>query len=574
MMYKLFKILNLGSFSFSGFLAGFKKGPKGIIKNIFIILAAIYIFAVMIGMYSAYMLGTYRYLAAEGKEDFMPFVALMVAVAVIMFFGFTSVSSSYYTGKGEEFLMSLPLTPAQLFEGKFAVSFVTDAIMGIGMFAISSIVYGYNEGLLTNPLFYLGFLVTAIAFSVTSVYVIYLLFILILFFIPALRKKKILTAVATVLLIAFCICYGMMNSFASMMFSETDFVNSKMAASINTLYEFSNKVPVFVYISGALKGRFIPILILAALASLVLFVLVPLSGKMYVSSLNGFSDVKTKKITSLKAEQVINKDVKSLSIFHAVFKRDVLNVLREPAFFANGPLFVFLFPVILVISFSVGFIMSGESIPELINALQMKMLEVSSEKMETLKYYVTLAAAAFTVFSGTFANIATTSFSREGKSLNDLKAMPISNSIIVKAKFWHAMMYIGIADLVSIIILAILNSLFGFSIAVNEFIKICILMTITAVTVSLSLIFIDMFIDTANPKLVWENPMAASKQNFNVLWSMLLTMVTCGIIIVLIVLVLPKKMISFVILSLIFTLISSPLGAGYFKYAEKKISRM
>ena len=177
-MYKLFKILNLGSFSFSGFLEGFKKGPKGIIKNIFIILAAIYIFAVMIGMYSAYMLGTYRYLAAEGKEDFMPFVALMVAVAVIMFFGFTSVSSSYYTGKGEEFLMSLPLTPAQLFEGKFAVSFVTDAIMGIGMFAISSIVYGYNEGLLTNPLFYLGFLVTAIAFSVTSVYVIYLLFIL------------------------------------------------------------------------------------------------------------------------------------------------------------------------------------------------------------------------------------------------------------------------------------------------------------------------------------------------------------------------------------------------------------
>ena len=38
--------------------------------------------------------------------------------------------------------------------------------MGLGMFAISSFVYGYNEGLLTNPLFYLGFLISAIAFSI------------------------------------------------------------------------------------------------------------------------------------------------------------------------------------------------------------------------------------------------------------------------------------------------------------------------------------------------------------------------------------------------------------------------
>ena len=574
MMYKLFKILNLGSFSFSNFTEGFKKGPKGIIKNIFIILFAIYVFAVMIGMYTAYMVGTYKYLASEGNQEFMPFVSLMVAVAVIMFFGFTSVASSYYTGTSEEFLMSLPLTSAQLFEGKFAVSFVSDAIMGVGMFTISSIVYGYNEGLLTNPLFYLGFLITAFAFSVTAVFIIYLLFIVLLYFIPALRKKKLLTGVATVLLIAFCICYGMMNSFASMMFSGSDFVNTKMSSSISMLYEFSTKVPVFVYISGALNGKIIPILILAAIGSLVLFVLVPLFGKMYVASLNGFSDVKTKKITADKAEQVINKDVKSLSIFQAMFKRDVLNVLREPAFFANGPLFVFLFPVILVVSFSIGFIMSGESISELISAMQLKVMELSPETMDKVKYYFTLGGAAFTIFSGSFANLATTSFSREGKSLNDLKAMPIRNNLIIKVKFWHAMLYIGIADVITILILAVVNAFFGISIGTNEFILMCFMMSITAVTISLSLIFIDMFIDTANPKLDWENPMAASKQNFNVLWSMLLTMVTCGIVIVLVVFVLPKKMYSFVILSVIFTIISSPLGAGYFKYAEKKISQM
>ncbi len=571
MIYKLFKILNFGSFSFNGLFEGFKKGPKGIIKSIFLIFFAIYVFAVMVGMYYAYMLGTYKYLAAEGKQDFMPFVSMLVAVAVIMFFGFTSVSSTYYTGKGEEFLMSLPLTPAQFFGAKFAVSFVSDAIMGLGMFAISSFVYGYNEGLLTNPLFYLGFLVAALAFSVTAVFIIYLLFILILYFFPVLRKRKLLTGVATVLLIAFCIAYAMMNSFASLMFSDSQFVNTKVSSSINMIFGLGEKLPFFMYISGALKGKIIPILILAALASLVIFVLIPLFGKMYITSINGFSDVKTKKITELKAEQVIEKDVRSFSVFHALFRRDVINVIREPAFFANGPLFVFLFPVILSVSFVIGFVMSGESLNELINELQMKILEASPEMLEKVKYYIILGLGAFTIWSGTFANIATTSFSREGKALKDLKAMPVDNNLIIKIKFWHAMMYVGIADIISIIILILINSLFGIFIGLSDFIMMSLIITIMAVSVSLTLIFIDMFIDTANPKLEWENPMAASKQNFNVLWSMLLTMVTCAIAIVLIVFVLPKKISSFIVLSVVFIIISSPLGAGYFKYAEKKL---
>ena len=89
MLYKLFKILNSNSFSFKGIVEGFKKGPKGIIKSIFLILFALYVFAVMIGMYTAYMIGTYKYLAANGNQQFMPLISMMVAVAVIMFFGRT-----------------------------------------------------------------------------------------------------------------------------------------------------------------------------------------------------------------------------------------------------------------------------------------------------------------------------------------------------------------------------------------------------------------------------------------------------------------------------------------------------
>lgn len=573
-IFKLFKILSQGAFNISGLFEGFKKGPKGIIKSIFLCIFALYVVGVMVGMYTVYMLGTYKVLAANGNQQMMPFISMMIALMVIMFFGFTSVASTYYTGTGEEFLMSLPLSAGQFFGAKFAVSFVSDAIMGVGMFTISSIVYGYNEKLLTNPLFYLGFLVSALAFSVTAVFVIYLLFILILYFIPALRKKKIMTVIATILLIAFCMFYGLLNSSVSMSFSNPEFVNGKLGDSIGKLSEFGTKMPVFMYISGALNGKILPILILAAIGSLVLFVLMPLFGKMYIKSLNGFSDVKTKKISTEKAEEVIKKDVRQISVFHALFMRDFRNVVREPAFFANGPLFVFLFPVIFIFSFVIGFIASGESIGDLIQSIHQKMQELSPETGLSLRYYVTLGGAAFTIFSGTFANLATTSFSREGKSLNDLKAMPLKFNMIVKVKFWHAMLYVGIADVISINILATAYALFSLPFTLMELIQACFVMTLVAASISLLLILIDMFIDTVHPKLNWETPTAASKQNFNVLWSMLLTMITIGIVIVLIVFVLPKTMMALVILSFIFFIISSPIGAGYFKYAEKKLQNM
>ena len=573
-IFKLFKILSQGAFNISGLFEGFKKGPKGIIKSIFLCIFALYVVGVMVGMYSVYMLGTYKYLAANGNQHMMPFISMMIALMVIMFFGFTSVASTYYTGTGEEFLMSLPLTSSQFFGAKFAVSFVSDAIMGVGMFTISSIVYGINEKLLTNPLFYLGFLVSALAFSVTAVFVIYLLFILILYFIPALRKKKIMTVIATVLLILFCMCYGLLNSSVSMSFTHPEIVNDKIGDTISKLSEFGTKTPVFMYISGALNGKIIPILILAAIGSLVLFVLMPLFGKMYIKTLNGFSDVKTKKITTEKAEEVIKKDVRQISVFHALFMRDFRNVVREPAFFANGPLFVFLFPVIFIFSFVIGFIASGENIGELIQSIHDKMQGLSPDTAVSLRYYVTLGGAAFTIFSGTFANLATTSFSREGKSLNDLKAMPVKFNMIVKVKFWHAMLYVGIADVISINLLATAYALLALPFTLIELIQACFIMTLVAASISLLLILIDMFIDTVHPKLNWETPMAASKQNFNVLWSMLLTMITIGIVIVLVALVLPKTMMALIVLSCIFFIISSPIGAGYFKYAEKKLQDM
>ena len=152
--------------------------------------------------------------------------------------------------------------------------------------------------------------------------------------------------------------------------------------------------------------------------------------------------------------------------------------------------------------------------------------------------------------------------------------MPIDFNLIVKVKFWHAMLYVGIANAIMIFLLTLAYFFLQVPLTFTDLFSICFMTVLVSGSVSLLLIFIDMFIDTLNPKLNWETPMAASKQNFNVLWSMLLSMLTVGLVVILVVFALPKSMLSLVILSIIYVIIAAPVGAAYFRYAEKRLKEM
>ena len=83
-----------------------------------------------------------------------------------------------------------------------------------------------------------------------------------------------------------------------------------------------------------------------------------------------------------------------------------------------------------------------------------------------------------------------------------------------------------------------------------------------------------MLLDTANPKLLWENPTAAFKQNMNSIIGTFLNIVVDAVAIILAIFALPKNDLGQIILAVIFAILSGPIGAKYFKYAAKKISLM
>lgn len=569
MTFSLFKILFSNMASFDEFLANFKKGPKGIAKNFLIFLLVIYCICVFGFLYIDTMDSIYNSLAVKNQTYVMPVFALVIGFFVTIFFGFLSVSTNYCTGAGEEQLLSLPLTPKQIFAAKFWISVLADSLFGVSLLAVASGIYGYREGLLQNPLFYVGFLISALALVVVAIVIIYTAFVLVLTIIPSLRKKEFLQGIASFFVIIIALGSGMIGGVTGGSTVDSEMLDLGQML-VNSSFGQIAKVPFMQLISSALSGKIVSILIMALICALIIFVFVPLLAPLYIKTLNGFTDVKTKKLNSEETEQMLKTGVKQTSILRALFYRDVKTVLREPAFFANGPLIIIIFPVIFIFVFAINFMKMGEGLGQLTASFK----ELINSEMFLTKgtYYVVLALSAVTVFMGNSTSIAASSFSREGKGFYDLKAMPIKNQTIVLAKTIHAYLYVVVSnlfiDIIAIVAFFALGLVEELSIFAPCFVKAFILSSL----VSLVLIFAEMFIDTANPKLNWENPTAAFKQNVNSIISIFLTMTVTAVFAVCGIILLSANTIGYVILCAIFALIAAPLGTVYFKYASKRIN--
>lgn len=569
MIWKLFKLLASNIYNFSTIKDGFKKGPKGILKSVGIILLIGIVLVEFFFIFGSMILGIYNTLAAQNAAQAVPGVIIILSVLVTAFFAISAVSVSYYTGNGEEQLMSLPLSPRQLLSAKFLMSVSSELPMTVMLTCIGTIVYAYKEGNLLNPGIYVGMIAVSLANCIVILGIIYFIFVALLTLIPALRKKSILQGIATAVILVFATAWGFLNG------ASTNSVGSKINEMMATSPLFGLSFhPVISFFSSALTGNWLAILSTIAIGALMMFGLVPLYSKLYIRSLDGFSNVRSKKMDNTQAEKLIQSDSKRNSILKALYLRDIRTVFREPVFFTNGPLMVFLLPALCIISILTSTSMMDKDVIAKLRTTVLEFNLPDGEELTSMIYYASMGIAAFTSFFTSMVNIASTSFSREGKAIHDLQAMPIEPQSIVFSKFWHALTYTLIGSAIMNLILVGLTIFLQATFLFPKIAEIIVMNVIITLGLSVLLIVIDMFYDTINPKLNWENPMAAVKNNMNAFFSMITNLVLAAILYVLIFAVFPKNYIGFILSVVLILVLAIPAAGLYFKYAAKKVSRM
>ncbi len=583
MTLKLAKLYLSQMLSLNTIKDGFTQGGKKALKSVGIILVLLYCASVFGFFFISIAKIFYSSLADAGMSNVFPLMLGFAILIITFVFGFLTTLGTYTSAQNEEILLSLPIKDKQLFLAKFISTSVCELPISFAFIAIGAIIYAKNEGLLGNPLLYISILLNSISMPLIILAICYMLVIFILNIFSFLKNKALLIGISTFCL--FVVILGLNFAYQNMMISAvTNNLPPEMLATVKDKLSDAGKIlmPIkwfaesFSELHTSAASVILKLLLLLATSAVFLFLVLPLISPLYRKTIIGFNEFSAKKLSKDKIDSFIQHDIKSTPVLKALLARDFKSLMREPAWLANGPLIILLLPIIMGISLYASIRGNIEGIESALESFRQSIV-ISISQNEAAKSSLLYAAAGISaicaIFTGCNTFVAATAISREGKGLSNLMALPVSWNDIFAAKMIHAMIYSAFTTLLATAAMAVVMGFLNISLSVKD-----IIFTYTAM-IGLSLAFsfilqiVALAIDVSNPKLDWENPSAAMKRNFNTMLSMLVTMGIVAILIAAGIFLLPQRIETMLVATLVCVLLAIPLWKWFLKFAKKALLR-
>ncbi|HEY9053188.1 MAG TPA: hypothetical protein VIO60_00070 [Rectinemataceae bacterium] len=483
------------------------KKPKTLVKTIAIGIGILALAADFGFIFVMMNTSLYRALAPAGLQSFILLNASATAAIIVFILAFMMALSMFSSSAAESSLLALPLRPSWVLGAKMIQVYAVDAIAGIFALLVAAGVYGINER--PPAAFYIYAILNALALPLFPLALAYLILI------PASTFSKLLRNRQAMLYIG-----GFLGLFVALGFNiYLQGTLSRMgdAAALSLLAgpdSFMSKAgrawPPSFLAWVSLRDASRPLALAASLSNLALGLascsaVAFLLGTSYVKSLQAFGES-----TARRGKLVLSADGKS-GVFArrspgtALLVREFRLMNREPIYFLNGPFVVLLLPLVL----AVAYLAQGD-------VIRSQMAGALALLGGPAGY---LIPAAFGAFLGASTSIACTAVSRDAKFLPWIRALPISPLSYFKAKFLHAELF------------AVFGSLTG-SVIGSLVLGSRILDVFLALGLSNAFCFAfnlgGLWLDTAWPRLSWDNPMAALKQNPNAVIGILGAMAALG----------------------------------------------
>ncbi|MEW6566491.1 MAG: hypothetical protein AB1404_13435 [Spirochaetota bacterium] len=488
-----------------------KVSSKSILKLLGIVVLAVYIGGSFGFLAWQLYANLYKVFASIGIQRLILVYALLYGSVYIILISFVSSFSTIYTNEMEAYLSTLPVRSSFLLTGKAAALAVPEFLFTLIIMGTAFIVYGMNEQ--AAWLFYINGVLILLLVTLLIVTISYCISIPLLAMGRIFRNRDV-----TMIVMGFIVMFGVLylNTSINRILAFTEDpakIISMLQASTETFLNLLDAFPPLQFIVKSLLDAANPVyvfllfMILAAVLFLsfgVFTVLAPL----YQRVIQGFSEQYIKKMNRAQSVSFLRTNTGRQSPLMALFLREFRSMNREPVYFLNGPFIIILLPVILGISlyFSMG---DQGSLGEITTLARSNFTPVQ-------QVLVSIVTGAFL---GSATSITCTSLSRDAKHIGYIKTLPVSSSLYLGAKLIHGMLFGLIGCLVAAAVSIVLFQ-------VDEPLVVLVL----AASFVLTLLFnvLGLYIDTVNPQLRWENPVAAMKQNVNAVIMMLLEMLSLG----------------------------------------------
>lgn len=546
----LTKIYINSIYGIKGYINELKTGKKGAMKLLGIILLAILMIASFSPMMVGFNLLLYKSLKAFNQQGVVITTAVVTATMFTLIFGLVSIIATYFVDRERDIVLSMPIKPWHLLIAKFVVNYITEFLITALIMLPAIIIFGIGESMGFG--FYAFGIVEIFFVPLIPMSLCYFILIPIMKFANFLKKKDTIMILSGVLGIGFAIVIQIFSG-SMVNFERDPQAMMEMFTSPNGLISIvgSTYYPSIMATKGMLNAGslsgILNLLLLALISVLFVVLLLTAMSKAYLNSNIGSEEVKksSKKLSDVQFKSEFRKK----STLSSLTMREIRLMNREPIYLMNGPMVIILMPLI----FGVMFIVQKQNFALLLNELG---------KIPSATYYTTLAIAGFGMFLGVTGTPSSSAVSREGRAFMQIKAMPVNPKTYMDAKLLHSIIIGVIASAVS--------CLLGFVI-INLPIMNCLLAFVISNLLMLPIFIFGLMIDLRWPKLLWENPVKAMKQNTNVMIVVLGEMfVLLPIYALMIIFVLKNELVGYAGLTLIPAVLSFILYSLLVRFAKKR----
>lgn len=439
------------------------------------------------------------------EQGFFAYTMLLLLASI------PALLSNFYYSNDVKSLLTLPIKHSEILLSKIistGISLMTSALIVILPFTIRYISF-YNKSILYGVLILLLTLVYTIAItSIAAFFVVALMSIVNRFS----RAKNFLQIFGTLIIIALSIGLSTILNSSEIYTSPRSSVALLLLDKVEQIISYN---PFSGLIRMIIQENILALIILTLITiALVLLTSIIGSRLMVIGVLNNQVVSKRKKISEIAKTKIY----KPSSPLLQVFKKDFMQILKTPVYMMNTFSMALILPLALAIPLYAqrsNFEDMGISFSEIRQIYPMLETIASKELIIGIAFMLSLAISTFMSISGAIAGA--TSFTREGKNFWLVQTLPISTNDQILGRLLSAFLIGVICCLpINLIILIVLRPP----------LYILLPYILGILVASFFGASIGVWKDVAKPKLNWESPQKAMKQNLNVL---LLTYVLMGL---------------------------------------------
>lgn len=481
-----------------------KNDKKALWKGIGLALVMVVAFGEMMGLYTFMLYNIYKTGLSVNAPEIILTLAVIPAGLLILFFGVIYIISTLFLAKDTEFLASLPVKQGSVFVSKFLLVLLGEYPFAFALMLPAVIIYGV--GLNKGIVYYLASILCILLIPLIPLIISVLLTLILMNVVAKSKRRDLITVVGGVVLIV-ALFVGQ-NYFISVMPENSEDFAMALLQNSRALVEFIGRVfPPSVWVTNVLSAAlpeaalnllYLVVTSIAAFA-LVYFLASFIYQKGAVAQLEARKSTGKAKLSYGRSSQVM-----------AIFRNEWRILLRTPIYALNSLTVIIMVPLIMMIPMFGGNLAQDEELQYIFSLIRN---EVSPSNI------ILILAGILSLFALMNPGLSTT-FSREGKNFWILKSIPARPETQMLGKFLAGYSISFVAMLLGAIM-----TMIAFKLDPVLIIMVIIISALALIPISAANIVVDIL----RPKLVWNNPQEAIKQNVNSLYGMLLAFLVLSV---------------------------------------------